>query len=327
MSPSEFRDRFEPLFQKYLNKVIERSKKITSSKKTQEIIDYIKIVGSNGKRIRPYMAYLGFGAGKKIEKEIVHQLIGIELVHLMAIIHDDIIDRSESRHGVKTIHTKEKDQHLGNSFALLAGDITLNWANEAFSFKNSNENSKKIFFTLIEEVIVGETMDVEMSTRKNWTEKEINEKTILKSARYTFRRPVEIGVSLRKTALSNDKAKIYSKISEDMGIIFQIDDDLLDIFGDEKKINKKTFQDIETSQATLISFYLKDNKDFKKYFGKKLNSKEREDLKELINKSGVLDKIEKYKSNLIQNTEKLISKTKDKIIWTAFLNKLIKRDK
>lgn len=149
------------------------------------------------------------------------------------------------------------------------------------------------------------------------------EKNILKTARYTFRRPIEIGLVLAGKNLD----KKYSQIGENLGIIFQIDDDLLDIFGDEKKLNKKTFQDIESKQATLISLNLKNDKFFKKVFGKKLNKEEKQKIKEVIENSGVLKKIEQEKNTLIKKTEKLIESVDQKESWLALLEKISKRDK
>ena len=327
MSPSEFRESFEPIFQAYLDKLIKRATNIASSQKTNELIKYIKLVASNGKRVRPYMLFIGYGDTHKISKKIIPQLIGVELVHLLAIIHDDIIDKSPSRHGIKTIHSKEKDQHLGNSYALLMGDLVFNWAHESFNNGQNTPESHSLFIKLIEEVVVGETMDVEMSTRKNWSKKEIDEKTVFKTARYSFMRPTDIGVSLRENPVSPSLKKTYSQISENLGILFQIDDDLLDVFGDEKKLKKKTFQDIETCQATLISFYLIRNKSFKKYFGKPLNLAERESLKNLIVKSGTLEKINDERDRLIKDTQKLIQKIPDGEAWKVLLEKITKRDK
>ena len=326
MHLGDFRTVFDPLFLSHLDKSIARACTVTSSKKTHAIVGHIRRVAENGKRIRPYIAYLAYGSSK-LDRQIINQLIAIELVHLMAIIHDDIIDKSPSRHGTRTLHSLEKDEHYGNSYALLAGDLVLNWAHEAFIKQNKEAESHSIFCKLVEQVAIGEMMDVEMSTRTNWTKTEIDEKTILKSARYTFTHPAEIGLSLRRVKVSKKLQKTYSTLNENMGVLFQIDDDLLDIFGDEKKLNKKTFQDIETRQATLVSFYLIKNKAFKKYFGKVLNQTERDTLRSLVTTSGTLEKINSERDMLIADTQKLLRKIPDAETWHALLLKITKRDR
>lgn len=320
MEYQKFKDDFDKYFLLVLKKLTNRAGKITKNKKVTELITYINKLGENGKRIRPYVMFLAYGQNK-IDRKILNQLLAIEMLHLFALIHDDVIDKSITRHGVRTINSKEKNMELGNSYALLMGDLVFAWSQELFVKNNQNEKSIEIFQKLIEEVIIGQTIDVELAQRVNWTHDEIKEKKLLKTARYTFRRPVEIGL-----CLSGKDPKKYIKMCENLGIIFQIDDDLLDINGDSKKMKKKTFQDIEARQATIISYYLLKEKGFKKYFGKKLNEKEKKEVKEMLIKSGALDKINKEKGALIKETHNLISKLPDSINWNNLLEKIINRN-
>lgn len=322
MTPTEFREKFEPIFHKKINSLIKRAGKITKNEEFNKVINHISKLSENGKRIRPYIINLAYG-NSKLNQEIINQMVGVELLHLFALIHDDIIDGSSVRHGVKTINTLHKNENLSKSCAMLAGDMVFNWAYECFIEENQNKESIKLFQTLIEEVIVGQAIDATLPHQKDFSQKELMEKNILKTARYTFRRPIEIGLVLAGKNLD----KKYSQIGENLGIIFQIDDDLLDIFGDEKKLNKKTFQDIESKQATLISLNLKNDKFFKKVFGKKLNKEEKQKIKEVIENSGVLKKIEQEKNTLIKKTEKLIESVDQKESWLALLEKISKRDK
>lgn len=322
MDISEFRKRFEPYFKKKLVKLIGRAKKISSCNEFNDVISHIENLAEHGKRVRPYLLNLSY-AHTKLNTEIINQMIGIELLHLFALIHDDIMDGAKIRHGVKTINTIHKNSELSKSYAMLAGDMVFNWSYECFLDDNPNKKSVSIFHSLIEEVIVGQAIDATLPCRNTLTENEIREKNLLKTARYTFRRPIEIGFALAGKSITNS----HKKLGENLGVIFQIDDDLLDIFGDEKKLNKKTFQDIESKQATLISFYLKNNKDFKQYFGKKLTTTEREHLKTVVKASGALEKIESERTKIIGETQKLISKLDNREIWLSFMEKITNREK
>lgn len=268
------------------------------------------------------MINLAYG-NLKINKEIINQMIGVELLHLFALIHDDIMDGSSVRHGVKTINTLHKNENLSKSYAMLAGDMVFNWSYECFIEDNQNKESIKLFQKLIEEVIIGQAIDATLPHQKEISEKELQEKNILKTARYTFRRPIEIGLVLANKKID----KKHGQIGENLGAIYQIDDDLLDIFGDEKKLQKKTFGDIESGQATIIYLHLKNDKNFKKFFGKKLNNDDKKKIIDLIEKSGTLKKIEGEKSTLIKKTEKLINDLGEKEIWLPILEKISKRDK
>lgn len=322
MSPAEFRKEFEPFFQKKIRGFIKRSINVSNGEDFNKIIKHIEKLSENGKRIRPYIINLAYG-NSKLNHQILNQMIGVELLHLFALIHDDIMDGSSIRHGVKTINTLHKNDNLAKSYAMLAGDMVFNWSYESFLENNNNQESIKIFQTLIEEVIIGQAIDATLPHKKEISEKELKEKNILKTARYTFRRPIEIGLVLSGKKIN----KKYQEIGENLGIIYQIDDDLLDIFGDEKKINKKTFQDIESRQATLISFYLKNNSFFKKVFGKKLSEENKEKIKDLLKNTGVLEKIEKEKNTLIKKTENIINQVTQKEDWLSLLEKISKRDK
>ncbi len=326
MSPNEFKEKFDLLFSKEIDSLIKRSQKVSSNKKINKIIEHIRLLSENGKRLRPYILYLGYGK-EKIDNKTIDQMVGVELLHLFALIHDDIMDGSEKRHGVKTIQKLVKEESLGKSFAMLFGDMVFNWSYEIFIRNNENKKSKSIFSTLIEEVIIGQSLDAELAISKSWNKENLYEKTLLKTARYTFRRPLEIGLALRAQNIDRALANTYCQIGENLGVIYQIDDDLLDIFGDEKKINKKTFQDIEAKQATLISFYLKNNKNFKSYLGKKLTPGEKEYVKKIIKDSGALSKIEDERNVLIKKTETLIEKIENNIVWKNLLEIITKREK
>lgn len=322
MDISEFRSSFEPYFKKKMVKLIARAKKISSSKEFNDVISHIESLAQNGKRIRPYLINVSY-KHTTLNTEIIDQMIGVELLHLFALIHDDIMDGSNIRHGVKTINTIHKNSELSKSYAMLAGDMVFNWSYECFLNGNQTHESVKLFQTLIEEVIIGQAIDASLPHKYKITEMEIREKNLLKTARYTFRRPIEIGFALAKKVMN----KNYIQMAENLGVIFQIDDDLLDIFGEEKKLNKKTFQDIESKQATLISFYLKNNRAFKKNFGKKLSSDEKIHIREIVVKSGALEKIELERKEIIYKTHKLISKLSDKEIWLHFMSKIVNREK
>ena len=107
-----------------------------------------------------------------------------------------------------------------------------------------------------------------------------------KTARYTFARPLEIGALLG--GLSSQKQKIFFEIGESLGIAYQIQDDALDIFGDESKIKKNTLDDIREGQQTLITdyFYKKASTGdillFEKFLGRNFSKEEGVVVKELL---------------------------------------------
>lgn len=107
MDIKAFKQIFDKQLKKYIAIKIKQGQKIASSPRMQQVIAYIDdFVFSGGKRVRPYLVYIAYkasgGAGK--DDEIMRFSQSHELLHTMALVHDDIIDKGEMRHGVLTYH-------------------------------------------------------------------------------------------------------------------------------------------------------------------------------------------------------------------------------
>jgi len=264
---------------------------------------------SGGKRIRPavvYYAYLALGGEN--EKAIIEASMSVELVHSFLLIHDDVIDRDKSRHGVDTVHesyrkkarfavSKEDLCHFGNSMAIVVGDVAYSMANEimfnsAFPAETIIKALNKIQ-QIVYRTIPGEMLDVVMQMRGKTTENEIMRMYEGKTARYTFEGPIHLGMVL---AQSEDQKilQAFSQYSLDLGIAFQIRDDILGIFADEQKLGKDVGSDIIEGKQTLLVFKtLKAGGSsalvVKKLLGKKnIKKKEIEEFRRAVTDSGAL---------------------------------------
>jgi geranylgeranyl diphosphate synthase type I len=158
----EFKKTFDPILKQYLDKKIEIFSQKVSDPFILDIVAYSqKLIQSGGKRIRPFIAYLMYKAlgGKEIDKAL-ELFISLELFHNFALIHDDVMDKDSTRHGVQTVHEYVKGKlekedrngdlsHIGNSQAILLGDILLVWAFSVFdeiSLDEEKLRSAKTFF-------------------------------------------------------------------------------------------------------------------------------------------------------------------------------------
>lgn len=310
---------FLPEFQKKFNVELKRhiEKEFTLYKKQlgvfykeyKDLWEYIKPLSKKGKRVRPYACYVAYTAsgGKKL-KEIMGLCIAIELLHVAFLVHDDIMDKGETRHGIQTAHryfaekSKEKvqdEQHYGESIALLLGDMLTQWSASLFTQevqKFSKETASylnKLYFDMMGETILGQGIDLLLTARDHVSEKEIDLKNFFKTSNYTFIKPFLLGsgVVVRNKNLEN----FYKKFGMHLGALFQIQDDMLDIMGDPKKINKSVFTDIKTGQHTFFTQYIFDNglkkekETLKKYFGKqRLSLKDEKELRNIFIKSGAI---------------------------------------
>lgn len=324
----EFKNKFDPILEDFLNKRIELFLKDTNDPFVSDFVKYSKTLTlSGGKRLRPYIAYLMYlnSGGKDIESAM-KLFVAFEVFHIFALMHDDIMDKQTKRHGVSTLHTyvleKLKNdkrvgdiQNVANAQGVLVGDLFFSWALEIFLDNNNfpRENLNKAhdyFYKMVDEVCLGQILDIDMTTRNDASENIINEKTRLKTSRYTFVRPAQIGAHLANP--NNDLDDFLERLGTSLGLAFQIQDDLLDIIGDPKVLNKNIFADIEERQHTFFTNYIFEKGDdtqkeqLKKLLGKKLEDKDYIEIKKLFTDSGAIEEGKKIIEEYLTKSQGLI---------------------
>ncbi|MFN2593842.1 MAG: polyprenyl synthetase family protein, partial [Actinomycetota bacterium] len=198
-----------------LNVEIERSLTAVLDRAAKELpeakplLDAIReMLASGGKRLRPAFCYWGYRAtGAPHCDEIVAAAASLELLHSFALIHDDVMDMAEIRRGRPTINTS-----LGDPFAILAGDLALILADDAFV--NSGFSQDRVvrafgaYSRMRQEVIAGQLLDITAAARTQ-TVTDARRMALLKSGRYTVSEPLVIGclfggsASELQTALSS----------------------------------------------------------------------------------------------------------------------------
>ncbi len=277
----EFKKAFDPILKQYLD---EKIKTFSGNINDPFILDIIaypqKLIESGGKRIRPFVAYLMYKAlgGKETEKAL-ELFISLELFHNFALIHDDIMDKDSTRHGVQTAHEYAKERlqkedrngdlnHLGNSQAILLGDLLLTWAFSVFDEVNFDEDklkSAKLFFNkMANDVILGQIIDIDIVSRRDIPKELIDKKDKLKTASYTFIRPLQIGASL--ATIDRETEKFCEDLGLNLGLAFQLQDDLLDFENTETKQEtiRKIEEYLEKSRSMIEKSKL--NSSYKKEF-------------------------------------------------------------
>lgn len=229
-----------------------------------------------GKRIRPILFVLAYqGYKKKIQKNsnLFKAALSVELLHDFLLIHDDIIDKSELRRGKPTLHRllnssfKTKDEPLGPNLAIVIGDIVSALAVKALLTIKEDSNRKEEALNQLAQVTAitaaGEFIDIVDSTKKiaDITEKNIFLTYTLKTARYTFEYPLTMGAVLG--GASENDIKMLSGFGIRIGQAFQIQDDILGMFGTEKSIGKSILTDMKESKKTLLVWRAYQNTDLK----------------------------------------------------------------
>jgi len=255
---TEFKNIFDPILKQYLDRKIETFSKNVTDPFLLDLVSYPqKLIESGGKRIRPFIAYLMYKAsGGKETKKALELFVALELFHNFALIHDDIMDRDSVRHGVPTIHEYVKEKlkkegrsgdlnHIANSQAILLGDLILTWAFSVFDeveFDEEKLKNAKIFIDkMTDDVILGQIIDMDIPSRNNAPKELIDKKDRLKTASYTFIRPLQIGASL--VGIDENTEKFCEDLGLNLGLAFQLQDDLLD--SENTQTKQKTIKKIE----------------------------------------------------------------------------------
>jgi geranylgeranyl diphosphate synthase, type I len=270
---------------------------------------------AGGKRLRAAFVRAGYvGAGGREIEKIVEASMSIELTNIFLLIHDDIIDRDGVRHGVETIHKKYEKLarriypkldpvHFGDSLAIVAGDMAAAFGNDIlFNSRFAPEKIQKALVKL-QEIVVntvsGEILDVMLEAKGSASEKEILEVHRNKTAKYTVEGPLHLGALL--AGAGQRELEILSAYAVPVGIAFQIQDDILGAFGDEKKLGKPVCSDLrEGKQTLLVAKALEfgtaaEKRVIKNLLGKKdANQKEVETFREIVVSTGSL----KYSQDL-----------------------------
>lgn len=215
------------------------------------LIDEIqRLVDAGGKRLRPSFCYWGHrAAGGEHSEAIVRAAASLELLHTFAIVHDDIMDRSDERRGEPTVHVKH-----GNDVALLVGDLSLVLADHLFFASGFPAAVMQVAFgaysRMRQEVIVGQFLDVRASESQVMEVDLARRIAVLKSGRYSIQEPLLIGAHL--AGAEAPLLEELAEFGEPLGEAFQSKDDLLGLFGDRSSIGKSTESDIREGKRHLL---------------------------------------------------------------------------
>ena len=290
-----------------------------------------RFISSGGKRVRPAFLYSGYVAsGARAYDAIVYTSMCVEFLHTFALIHDDIIDRSATRRGKPTshktfenYHSRQKfpgsKEHFGVSAALLAGDLAFTFAEEVLTsapFPQERVRRARYYFDQMKfQVIAGEYLDVLGSYKKKLTEEEILHVLEYKTAKYTVERPLQIGAMLAGAEV--DTLETFTAYGIPLGQGFQLQDDILGVFGDKKKIGKPTDSDIREGKKTVLvakAYEWADNKQKRvldKTFGNEnAPEKEIEDVRKIIYATGAFDYAVSLSHRLIEQAKDALNGAK-----------------
>ncbi|MBQ8988398.1 MAG: polyprenyl synthetase family protein [Prevotella sp.] len=230
-----------------LKKVNEALDGLAYNRKPSSLYDPIQYVLSlGGKRVRPVLMLLAYNLYKEDPERIMTQAVGLETYHNFTLLHDDLMDNADMRRGHETVHKKWNPNQ-----AILSGDTMLLQAFQRMGQCEADKLQQVIglFTETTLEIDEGQQLDVEFETRNDVTEDEYIEMIRLKTS-VLLACALKIGAILGG-ASEADQENLY-RFGEQIGLAFQLQDDLLDVYGNPKVFGKNIGGDITSNKKTYM---------------------------------------------------------------------------
>ena len=207
-------------------------------------IRYVLSIG--GKRVRPVLTLLSYNLYREDPERIMMQALGLETYHNFTLLHDDLMDQADRRRGQLTVHKKWNANQ-----AILSGDTMLLQAFERIEDCDV-KHVKEVFQVFLQtalEIGEGQQLDVEFETRNDVTEDEYIEMIRLKTS-------VLLACAMKTGAILADATAqdidLLYRFGEKLGLAFQLQDDLLDVYGDPEVFGKNIGGDITSNKKTYM---------------------------------------------------------------------------
>jgi geranylgeranyl diphosphate synthase, type I len=230
-------------------------------------LDAIGELLAGGKRLRAAFCYWGWrGAGGGSGPGIFTAAAALELLHAGALVHDDVMDGSDTRRGQPAMHRRFTVRHsaagwrgsaesFGRGAAILMGDLLLCWTDEMFQGSGLDaaalRRGARVLSLMRTEVMAGQYLDLLEQARATGTVDAALRVARLKTARYTIERPLQLGAALAAGG-ADPVTAAYSRYGLPLGTAFQLRDDLLGVFGDPVQTGKPAGDDLREGKRTVL---------------------------------------------------------------------------
>ncbi|HWF80541.1 MAG TPA: polyprenyl synthetase family protein [Streptosporangiaceae bacterium] len=221
---------------------------------------------AGGKRLRAAFCYWGWRAcGGADEPSIFAAAAALELLHASALVHDDVMDASDTRRGQPSVHRRFAASHraagwqgspqrYGAGAAILVGDLLLAWTDEMLRTSGLTPASVGRGLAVLDEmrteVFAGQFLDLVGQASANSAAESALRVVTYKSAKYTVERPLQLGAALHADAGAVSAA--FTGYGLPLGIAFQLRDDILGVFGDPARTGKPVTDDLREGKRTVL---------------------------------------------------------------------------
>ncbi|HLF07467.1 MAG TPA: polyprenyl synthetase family protein [Thermoplasmata archaeon] len=249
----------------------------------REVVDLVRLSSRHafgGKMLREALMVLGYeAAGGKDREAIVQASTALTFLQAYLLVHDDIMDRAELRRKEKSAWKEFEDGHrkrfpkrkehrrYGDTTAIIVGDLFESWAVEALAMSRFppelRARALATYARAVERTGYGQHLDVLTGEKeaKDVLPEDVEKVHHYKTAMYTIDAPVRLGMVL--AGASDDLLSRLEAFTIPLGVAFQIRDDVIDVFGDEKELGKEPGGDLKEGKRTLLVLHVLENGDGK----------------------------------------------------------------
>jgi geranylgeranyl diphosphate synthase type II len=314
--------------------IVEELEKLEIPEKPEKLYEPVRyILGNGGKRLRPALVLLACDLFGGDYHKAIYPALGIEVFHNFTLLHDDLMDNSTIRRNKPTVHVK-----WDANTAILSGDVMSILANSLIGKADSESmpSVSRLFNKTALEVCEGQMLDMEYADKEAVS---ISQYINMIGLKTSVLIAASLGIGALIAGASEKESDILYNFGMNLGLAFQLQDDLLDSFGDQEIFGKKIGNDILTNKRTflVIKAFEKAGEeellDLKKYFSGSIFNPD-EKINSVLRIFNKLD-IKKETQDLIHfHHEKAISYINEldipsdrKIVLVDFSKELMKREK
>ncbi|WIM90220.1 polyprenyl synthetase family protein [Candidatus Mycobacterium wuenschmannii] len=283
-----------------------------------------------GKRLRPAFAYWGWRAvtTDDADDEALLLFAALELLHASALVHDDVIDSSATRRGRPTTHVRFAALHrergwrgpagqFGLSAAILLGDLALAWADDIVADidlpRAARKRVRRVWADIRTEVLGGQYLDIVAEASAAESIASAMAVNTYKTASYTVSRPLQLGGAA--AADRPDVQALFHDVGNQLGVAFQLRDDVLGVFGDPAVTGKPSGDDLRSGKRTVLlatALQLADASDvaaaklLRAHVGTDMSDAQARDLCDVIERVGALAAVEDQITTLTNRALELV---------------------
>ncbi|MBM3689122.1 MAG: polyprenyl synthetase family protein [Actinobacteria bacterium] len=230
------------------------------------LVEAVSDLLGGGKRLRPAFCWWGYrGAGGPDTEQALRAVASLEFLQACALIHDDVMDGSDTRRGMPSAHHRFAMLHRGSEWrgspeafgvgaAILLGDLCLSWADELLLTSGMDAaaitRAKAVYDEMRTELMAGQYLDLLEQARGGGSVERALLVVRYKSAKYTIERPLHLGAGL--AGASPDVVAAYTGYGLPLGEAFQLRDDVLGVFGDPAETGKPAGDDLREGKRTVL---------------------------------------------------------------------------